>query len=296
MPEASPAPLRVALVGAGTVGTAVAYLLKRKGHTITGVASRREASATRAAERLGSKVFDQTRAVPADVVLLGVPEAAIEEAATDVARWVGPGCVIVHFAGAAGTEPLGPVMCMGARPAALHPVQACPDVDTAIERLPGSAWGVTCADEIREWSHRLVADELDGVPFDVAEPDRVIWHAAAVTTSNTIAALMAVGESLLGSIGISSPAEVLGPIASATVMNARKVAGGANALTGPVVRGERGTIERHARAIAASAPGLLPAYIDAAEIVLRAARDAGRIDEATAADISQTLKEASTWT
>jgi predicted short-subunit dehydrogenase-like oxidoreductase (DUF2520 family) len=292
----SPDPLRVALVGAGSVGTAVAHLLKVRGHTITGVASRSEASAGNAARRLGAKVFDQTRAVPADLVLLGVPESAIEDAASDVARWTGPGCKVVHFAGAVGVAPLGPVTCMGALPAALHPVQACPDVDTAIKRLPGCAWGVTCSDGVRDWSHRLITDDLAGLPVDVAEDDRVVWHAAAVSTSNAIAGMMAVGESLLRSIGIGSPTDILGPIASATVINALEAGGGSHALTGPVVRGERHTIERHARAIAQRAPELLSGYLDAARVVLEAARSAGRVDDAMAAEIEQTLKEASTWT
>jgi predicted short-subunit dehydrogenase-like oxidoreductase (DUF2520 family) len=287
--------MRVALVGAGSVGTAVAYLLRSRGHIITGVASRSQSSAETAAERLGAKVFDQTRAVSADVVLLGVPEPAIEDAAADIARWVGPGCKVVHFAGAAGVEPLGPVTCMGARPAALHPVQACPDVDTAIKRLPGSAWGVTCSEDVREWSHALIRDCFEGSPVDVKEADRVIWHAAAVSTSNAIAGLMATGESLLRSIGIEAPTEVLGPISAGTIANALEVGGGANALTGPVVRGERDTIERHARAIHSRAPELLSAYLDAVQVVLTAARTAGRIDEATATQIEQILKEASSW-
>jgi predicted short-subunit dehydrogenase-like oxidoreductase (DUF2520 family) len=288
-------PLRVALIGAGSVGTAVASLLKAGGHSITGVASRSEESAERAATRLGSPVFDQTRAVAADVVLLGVPAAAIESAAADVARWVGPGCRVVHFAGAVGTEPLGPVTCMGARPAALHPVQACPDVETAIARLPGCAWGVTCADDMREWSHALI-DDLGGHPVDVASADRPVWHSAAVATSNSIAAVMAIGEGLLRSIGIEEPIAVLGPISSATVANAIDVGGGAIALTGPVVRGEGPTIETHARAILESAPEMLPAYLGAARVVLIAARSSGRIDESTASEIERVLESATTWT
>ncbi len=289
-------PLRVALIGAGSVGTAVAFLLKERGHPIAGVASRSEESAERAARRLGCPVFDQTRAVPADLILLGVPEPAIEGAATDVARWVGPGSRVVHFAGAVGVEPLGPVTCMGARPAALHPVQACPDLDTAIARLPGCAWGVTCPEDLRDWSHSLISDDLGGEPFDVSSADRAVWHAAAVATSNSIAAVMAVGEGLLRSIGIEDPVRVLGPISAATVSNALEAGGGSNALTGPVVRGEIGTIEAHARALREKAPQMLQAYLDAARVVLMAARSSGRIDETTAGDIEQVLKAASTWT
>lgn len=269
-------PFRFALVGAGRVGTAVAFLLQDAGHHIAVVSSRTPDSAQAAADRLRAPIADLSTLSDVDVVLLGVPDTALATVSAQLPR---VGSVLVHFAGASGTSPLqasgsGRVLC------ALHPVQACPDVETAVRRLPGSAWGVTCTPGAERWAGRLIEEDLQGIPFGVTEEDRLVWHAAAVTTSNGISALLAVGESLLETIGIERPEEVLGPIASGTVLNALERGGGGVALTGPVVRKETDLIGRHVAEIAQRAPDLLPAYLQSLHMIVSGALAAGRIDRA----------------
>jgi predicted short-subunit dehydrogenase-like oxidoreductase (DUF2520 family) len=280
-----PAPFRVALVGAGRVGTAVAHLLRGAGHRIVSISSRSPASAQAAAARLEAPIVEAGEVRDADVILLGVPDSALTTAAAALPR---TGSVLVHFAGAAGTKPLqnasaGRALC------ALHPVQACPDVETAIRRLPGSAWGVTCSPGVEAWVRRLIEEDLKGTPFGVAEEDRVVWHAAAVTTSNGISALLAVAESLLASVGIARPELVLGPIAAGTVLNVLERGGGGLALTGPVVRKETDVIGRHVAEIARRAPDLLPAYLQSLHMIVSSALVAGRIDHADELLLRQAL-------
>ena len=74
--------------------------------------------------------------------------------------------------------------------------------------------------ELSGWARDLISGPLRGLPVEVAEGDRAIWHAAASTTANGIAALMSVGEGMLGSIGIDRPSDVLGPLAGGTVASA----------------------------------------------------------------------------
>lgn len=275
-------PFTFTLVGAGRVGTAVASLLKASGNEISAVASRSELSAQRASSLLGAPIAPIDEIPESDVVLIGAGDTAIRELASKVASRAQ---VAVHFAGAHGIEILQEVIEAGAWACALHPVQACPDIDTAIDRLPGSTWGVTCTWPAHDWAHELVATHLSGTPIDVAEDERPLWHAAAVSTSNGIAALMAVGERLLGSIGIESPELVLGPLARGTVENAVSGGGGAATLTGPAVRGETETIARHLDAIRSRAPEQVAAYALAAHIIL----EVGRVDGATADAIRKLL-------
>lgn len=282
MATAPSIPFTFSLVGAGRVGTAVASLLKASGNEVRAVVSRSELSAQRASSLLDAPVVGIDELPRSDVVLIGAGDAAISELAAKVASRAQ---VAVHFAGAYGIEPLQAVIEAGAWACALHPVQACPDIDTAIDRLPGSAWGVTCTWPAHDWAHELVTTHLKGTPVDVAEDARPLWHAAAVSTSNGIAALMAVGERLLDSIGIESPELVLGPLARGTVDNAVSGGGGAATLTGPAVRGETETIERHMHAIRSRAPELSTAYALAAHIIL----EAGRVDEATGDSIRKLL-------
>ncbi|MEA2516866.1 MAG: hypothetical protein QOG16_704 [Actinomycetota bacterium] len=275
-------PFTFALVGAGRVGTAVASLLLSAGNAPQAIASRSQLSAQRASSLLDAPVVDLDDLPDVDVALIGAGDEAIRS----IAKQLGSKArVAIHFAGAYGLEPLQPVIESGAWACALHPVQACPDISTAIDRLPGSAWGVTCTWPARQWAHRLIAEQLNGTPIDVGEEARPIWHAAAVSTSNGIAALMAVGERLLASIGLAEPEQILGPLARGTVDNAIAGGGGAATLTGPAIRGDAATVARHLDAIRTSAPELLDAYALAARVIL----EAGRIDPDTAASIRTLL-------
>ena len=277
--------MRVALVGAGNVGTAVASLMSLKGHEIVGVASRNPDSAAAASKRLGTDVHEIHAVPDADIVLLGVSDGAIEDVGGQIADRISPDTSVWHFAGSFGIGVLGAVADVGAKACATHPVQACPNVDAAIARLPGSAWGVTCRDpETEMQTNELIERDLDGYPVAVAEEDRSIWHAAAVATSNGIAALLATGESILSDIGIDEPLRVLGPLAEGTLQNAREGGGGAATLTGPVVRGEKETVRRHVDALR-QRPGSFGQYRAAAFLIVQAAVAAGRIDESTAAEI-----------
>lgn len=281
-------PLRVSIFGAGRVATAAATLLQERAHRIVAVASPRAESAERSAARLGAPVAPAAELAGSDAILIGAPDGALSDAVVQLGDAT-KGAVLIHFAGSAGIAPLHRAADAAAL-CALHPVQACPDVDTAIERLPGSAWGVTCSDGARDWAHALIRDDLRGLPVDVAEDDRVLWHAAAVTTSNGISALMATGESLLSAMGIDAPDHVLGPIAAGTVANARDMASGTKALTGPVVRGEVDVISRHVDAVDSRAAGLGRAYRDAVLSIVSSARATGRISEEVAADIRRVLQ------
>lgn len=260
----------------------MAEMLKQRGHVVVGVSSRGTPSLQRAVERLGAEPFDHKARLPdAEVVLVGVPEATIEKVAREVAPHLRRDAVVVHFAGALGLAPLAAARAAGAGTAALHPVQACPDVDSALERLPGSAWGVTADEGRSRWAARFIG-ELDGLPVTVAEDARPVWHAAAVSTSNGIAALLATGEALMEAIAIERPAEVLGPLAAGAVANARAGGGGAATLTGPVVRAETATIARHLEHLATLAPDLVGDYSRVVRVIVGAAARAGRVDEGAA--------------
>ena len=274
-----PAGSSVFLYGAGRVGTAVAELLRRNELELVGVASRTPSSEQTAARFLGCPVVaPEEGASAASLVLLGVPDEAITQAAERVAESVMSGAVVCHFAGSFGVDALRSVRAAGARPAALHPVQACPDVTTAVQRLPGSAWGVTCDADLEEWAEHLVTSSLAGVPVVIDEAARPMWHAAAVTTSNGIAALLALAEELLSGIGVETPDAVLGPLAEGTLANARAGGGGGATLTGPIARGESSTVARHIEALRSLAPQLVDPYATISRMVLSAAARAGHLE------------------
>jgi predicted short-subunit dehydrogenase-like oxidoreductase (DUF2520 family) len=272
-------PFDVALIGAGSVGTGVAALLKRAGQRIVAVTSRSASSARRGAEILGAVAVDDPSDLPrADVYLIGTGAEAVRDVAASLAdsRPLS-GSVAIHFAGAVGIAPLEPARAGGAEVLALHPVQACPNVEAAIRNLPGSVWGATTSPDSEMWARGLI-EMLEGEAVRVAESDRVPWHAAAVVTSNGIAALAAGGESILRSIGVEHPERVLGPLAEGTLTNARLGGGGAATLTGPIVRGEVEVVEMHAKALN-ERPELGDIYRSVSRLIAQVASASGRLDE-----------------
>lgn len=280
--------LRVALVGAGNVGTTVALLLAGAGHSIVGAASRSPSSARRAGEVLGTKTFDYSSELPeCDLVLIGATDVGIAEISRNLAPNMNASIFAWHFAGSLGTEALGAISEAGGRVAAAHPVQAVPDIDRGVRRLPGSAWGVTASEGDRDWVAALVRRDLRGRPVFVAESDRAVWHAASVTVSNGSAALLGAGEQILSSIGIEDPQLVLGPLAAGTIANAAEAGGGGKTLTGPVVRGEVDTVRRHLLELAKRDPELAETYRRVGQTIVRVASRSGRITD----DVARSLYE-----
>ena len=275
------------LIGAGRVGTAVAALLQRNGHRILGVASRTTASAERAGAFLEAPVYGVTDLPPAECSLLGVPAGALQELADKLSADKTE--IAVHFAGAVGISPLEAVTERGVSVAALHPVQTCPDITSALELLPGSAWGMTTSPEIAAWARRLITQDLRGFPIELSQESRPTWHAAAVTTANGITALLSLGEAMLASLSIDRPADVLGPLAAGAVATARSAPNAVDMLTGPVVRGEADAIRAHATALAHN-PELLDAYALVTRTILLAARLSERLDDSLVASIEEVLQ------
>ncbi|MPZ69668.1 MAG: DUF2520 domain-containing protein [Actinobacteria bacterium] len=288
-PSPPPIPFTFSLAGAGRVGTATAVLLSAAGHAPVGVASRTPASAERAAGLLGTDVYPFEDLPGADVVLIGAGDDSIEEVASLLAP--DHGSVAIHFAGSLDLTILRSLTSAGAGAAALHPVQACPSVEAAIERIPGSAWGVTCSEGLEEWAAAVISDDLRGTAYPVAPQDRAAWHAASVVSANGISALLSAGERILSSIGVSDPIEVLGPLAAGSIANARDAGGGTATLTGPVVRGEIATVERHLNGLAGTT-GYAP-YVTATLAIIAAALASDRIDTTTADEMRALIEERS---
>lgn len=287
---APPRPFSFCLVGGGRAGTAVALALKGAGHAVAGVASRSKSSAAAAAARLDAPVVAPNALPPCDVVLLGVPESALEPVAARIAPALGRGTVVWHLAGAAGIRALEAVASAGAVRLALHPVQAFPDHDAGLARLPGSAWGLTCDEGLRLWARTIATEDLGGRVFDLAEEDRPVWHAAAVTAASGAVAIMSLGERLLESIGVGAAGDVLGPLASAAVANASE-RGATASLTGPAVRGEWATVTAHLDALRRGAPDLVEPYREATRLIFRAALRAGKVTPEARAAAAAALGE-----
>jgi len=251
----------IAIVGAGTVGTAVGVAWVLAGHRVVSLAGR-EATVERTGVWLpGVPVRPIADAVTGvEVVAIGVPDDALPAVVATVADAVAAGVWVLHLSGAHGLEVLGPIEAAGARPLALHPLQTFADVAGAIEALPGCAVAITAADEEGSLLGERLALDLGGLPFRLADAQRPLYHAAAVFASNYLVAISGAGDALFSRAGMPDALAAMRPLQEATLANVHRL-GPRAALTGPAVRGDAGTIDRNLSAIAEAVPELVAPYV-----------------------------------
>ena len=254
--------MRVAIVGPGRVGTLLAVAGARAGWRIAGVAGGSEAARGRvAASVAGVRVHTAVAeaVTGADLVLLSVPDDRIGQVVDDLVRRdaLSPGQRVVHLAGSRGLDVLHRARLAGARTAACHPAMTVPAGSRDPELLVGVAWGVTARADDRGWAHQLVTD-LGGDPHQIAEDRRALYHAALAVASNAVSAAVITARRLLLAAQVERPETFLVPLAQTSAAGAAME--GMAALTGPIARGDVGTVATHVQHLAADLPELLPAY------------------------------------
>jgi predicted short-subunit dehydrogenase-like oxidoreductase (DUF2520 family) len=253
--------MNIAIVGAGTVGTAVAVRWARAGHAIVGATGRETTAARVAAWLPGVSVSGIAEAVAAaDVVAIAVPDGSIGALAAEVAPTLRPGAAVLHLSGALGLDVLETIAHAGGVILTIHPLQTFADVEGAVDQLEGSAVAVTARDDEGWRLGDALAFDLGGAPFHLAEDDRAAYHAAAVFASNYLVVVAGAAEALFEAAGVPSPLSAMRPLQEGTLNNIRRL-GPRDALTGPAVRGDAGTIARNLDAVTAVAPHLVVPYV-----------------------------------
>ena len=184
----------------------------------------------------------------ADVVLLCVPDSEIANAAAAVS----PGPIVGHCSGATTLQPL---LDAGHEALSMHPLMTVPrDREPSFE---GAAAAVAGSSERALHAARVIAARLGMRPVEIAEEDRVAYHAAAAIASNFLTTIEGAAERLAATAGLER--EMLVPLVRASVESWAEL-GAADALTGPIARGDEVTIQRHRAVIGERVPDLLPLY------------------------------------
>ncbi len=228
----------------------------------------------------------------ASCIILSTSDDAIEPVCRDISDSgsIGPGDKVVHLSGAGGLDLLWSARQRGARTAAIHPLQTFTDIPAAISRLPGSTFGVTAEEEIRDWAFRLVR-AVGGKPLAIAEADRPLYHAAACVASNYLVALMHLVGDLYRTFGLTASEALRAsrPLVEGTLANIDAM-GTTQALTGPIARGDAGTIRRHLQALGKTHPECLAAYRALGRLALDIALEKGTLALEKSTEIKRLLE------
>jgi predicted short-subunit dehydrogenase-like oxidoreductase (DUF2520 family) len=278
--------LKTGFIGAGTTGTALAVRLSQKGWPVVAVSSRTLSSAQRLAKRVPScQVYHtaQELADLAEMVFITTPDDVIAQVCSEV-HWHKKQSVL-HCSGAHSVDILGPAKKLGAAVGSFHPLQTFADVDQAIANLPGSTFALEGEEPLLSTLKEL-ARLLNGNWVELKPGDKVLYHAAAVFACNYLVTLVKLAQDLWKDFGVSpkEATRALLPLLRGTLNNIDNI-GLPNCLTGPVARGDLGTIEKHLRALDARSPSLRTTYKELGLQTIPIALAKGKVNEQKAEEM-----------
>ena len=272
-----PARLKVGIISAGRVGTALGVALERAGHVVVACSAISSASRRLAERRLSDT---PVLAVPdvadrAELLLLTVPDSELPGLVNGLAATgaVRRGTIVAHTSGANGVALLAPLTAQGCIPLAIHPAMTFTGADEDVARLSETCFGITAADEIGYAIAQSLVLEIGGEPFGVREEARTLYHAALAHGSNHVVTVIAdavmalraalsgqglLGQELVGDAPGGLAERIIGPLARAALENTLQR--GQAALTGPVARGDASAVIAHLAALDEVNPELAQAY------------------------------------
>ena len=284
---------RIGIIGAGTVGRALAIALSREGYPVVASSSRRFSSAEAMAAPVAQCVAYGSATEVADAtdfVLITSTDDAIGPIAASISWRRGQG--VAHCSGAASLDVLEPARRQGAIPGGFHPLQTFSTVEAALKALPGSTFGIEGAGEMRSYLNDM-AFALGGNPIFLRSEDKPLYHASVVMVGGLLTELAGAVAQLWRNFGIerAEALQALLPIMEGGVATLQAV-GVPGALAGPYVRGDLGTVQKHLDAIGARAPEALPTYCQMALFGLPLALEKGNVTEQRIAEIRGLLRDA----
>lgn len=283
---------RVGIAGTGRLAQALGALLTKRGLPPEAIAGRNGDSTLEAVRftgaRRGARIEELGK--HADVVLVAVSDDAIESVAKRIADAPERPGVVLHACGSAGPELLLPLAEKGCSTGVIHPLQTIPSRESGTEALIGCCYGYCGEGAALEEALRLI-ELFGGVPIKVQPDSWALYHAAAITACNYGVTLSGMALDLLEAAGIEREdgLRALAPL----LRNSLNVLLGSTpeaALTGPIRRGDVGTVLRHLNALEAAPVEIRNLYRAAGLCTVELARRAG-LSDAAAAELTGVLKQ-----
>lgn len=273
---------KIAIIGLGRVGGALARVLTDKGSAPIALASRHEARLKAKAKEVGCSIFSTSPweiTAQADIVFLTVPDDAIEKVCHELVQKGGlkKGACLLHCSGAKSSAVLKLAHQVGASVASLHPLQSFA-VDSTGNPFEGIVVSVE-GDEAASAKAFSTARFLGSQPVKIDGKSKTLYHAAAVVASNYLVTVLDLALSLAQKAGLDHQTAMNGfaPLIQGTLANVKEN-GPIEALTGPLARGDIGTITAHINEIEAKAPELAELYRTLGKATLPLVRKGGILD------------------
>lgn len=283
--------IKLGFIGAGTIGSALALMLSSQGYPVVAVSSRRHTSARNLAQAISGcspATANQEVADTAELVFITTPDDVIASVASET-KWH-RGQRVVHCSGADSTDILEPARKTGAYVGVFHPLQTFAGAKQAMENMPGSTFTLEAEAPLLGILQEM-ANALGGRWIKIKAGDRAVYHAAAVMACNYLVTLVKMATDLWQTFGVprKEATEALLPLIRGTVHNLETI-GLPQCLTGPIARGDSGTIKKHLEALERVSPDTLSSYRELGLKTIPIALAKGRISGRQAEELRAALE------
>ena len=268
---------KITLIGAGRLGRAFLRMLIEHQYSVGAVIDVNDEALNKCnflpQNIILSKDF---KTIPNETtcLLIAVPDDSIEEVAKNITHCVTltKKCVVAHTSGTHTSDILAALKSTGISTASLHPVQTFPGKKDDWLRLKDIYFSFEGDDVVFDRLAKLI-QSMGSKIIKIEKNFKTLYHISCVIASNYLVALLHMATQLAEKSGVSHDEilKVLNPLINATLENISSQ-GVTDALTGPIARGDVGTIIRHITALQSEAARLLPCYIELGKIALDIAK------------------------
>jgi len=256
----------ILIIGAGRLGTTLASVLTIKpapGLKVKYITSRTEKSLTEAKKIIGKHggeiIFtkDLIEGIKdCSIVFICTPDDEIEKVCNSIAkntRLSLKGKYFIHFSGSKRLEVLNNAKKLGACVASIHPMKSFASIPDSIRTIGGTVYGITfekthLSSEAKKTKCLIIniVEALGGTAVEIKNDDKTLYHAAACVASNYLVSLINYAIEIDEKIGIKPEDSLKGlmGLIEGTINNIKKL-GTKKALTGPIARGDTGTLKEH---------------------------------------------------
>jgi predicted short-subunit dehydrogenase-like oxidoreductase (DUF2520 family) len=274
---------RIAIVGPGRLGSALAVELRRAGYRISEIASGNSSASRRKARALAkqvqAKVATASAHLDGDLIWFCVPDREIARAAGQLAEVVDwSGKVALHSSGALASDELRVLRRCGAAVASVHPLMTF--VRGSVPSLKGVPFALE-GDPVAVWVARRIVRDLGAEAFPISSKRKTAYHAWGAFTSPLLIALLVTAERVARAAGLSTvqARRKMLPIVQQTLANYAKL-GPAGAFSGPIVRGDAQVVRQHLQELK-KVPQARAVYLALARAGLRSlpARNQGELEK-----------------
>ncbi|SKA07315.1 Rossmann-like and DUF2520 domain-containing protein [Selenihalanaerobacter shriftii] len=287
----------VVIIGAGSIGQSLGYLLAKNGYQILGFVSRSLNSAKQGVNLAGGGIATTEHKnfiLKADLILITTPDQAIHDIADNLFKQglISDNTTLIHCSGALLSDILLSADIEEGKYGrlALHPLQSVADVQKGISNLPNAFFTIE-GNQIGREIGKEILKKLGAEYEIISKEAKPIYHAAACVASNYLVAIadLAIKMNEKAGIDSSKAAKGLLTLMEGTLNNIQDL-GATQALTGPISRGDIEVIKNHLDSLEELLPEKVRLYRSLGKHTTEIAQDKGTLTEKEYTELINKLK------